>query len=296
MPLFFPLLEPAGALEIIAHRVVWSLAFCLLLLAATGTLRSVLAITRDRRTLALLALAGVLVALNWTTYVYGVLTDRVLDAALGYFINPILTILLAVVVLHERLRPLQWAAVALGGAAVIVISTGVGGIPWIALTVALSFALYGLVKNRTGRSVPALPGLAVETAVLTPAALVYLAVLFAQGTGTFTTDGVGHALLLMSCGLITGLPLLLFGASTRRIPLSVVGMLQYLGPLLQFVVGAFIFHEPMPGTRWAGFVLVWCALVLLTADALQGARATRLAMRTTVRPVDNQPAGGETHG
>lgn len=145
-----------------------------------------------------------LVGVNWTTYVYGVLTDRVLDAALGYFINPILTILLAVVVLRERLRPLQWAAVGLGVLSVVVISTGVGGIPWIALTVALSFALYGLLKNRTGRSVGALPGLAVETAVLTPAALVYLGVLFAQGTGTFSTEGAGHALLLMSCGSSPG--------------------------------------------------------------------------------------------
>lgn len=295
-PLFFPLLEPAGTLEIIAHRIVWSLIFCVVLLAATGTLRTLGPVVRDRRTLGLVALGGVLVGVNWTTYVYGVLTDRVLDAALGYFINPILTILLAVVVLRERLRPLQWAAVGLGVLSVVVISTGVGGIPWIALTVALSFALYGLLKNRTGRSVGALPGLAVETAVLTPAALVYLGVLFAQGTGTFSTEGAGHALLLMSCGVITGLPLLLFGASARRIPLSVVGMLQYLGPLLQFVVGAFVLHEPMPGARWAGFVLVWCALILLTADALRAARATRLAGRTTVGPADPEPAEGETHG
>ena len=226
-----------------------------------------------------LAVAAVLIVTNWTTYVYGVLSGHVLDAALGYFINPLVTVLLAVVVLRERLRPAQWVAVALGAAAVVVISTGVGGLPWVALVLACSFGLYGLVKNRVGRSVGALPGLAVETAVLTPVALGYLLWLGARGDGTFGTEGLGHALLLASAGIVTALPLLLFSSAARRLPLSVVGLLQYLAPVLQFLCGVLVFGEHMPPTRWAGFALVWLALVVLSVDGLRAARATRLAAR-----------------
>ncbi|WP_344246234.1 EamA family transporter RarD [Isoptericola hypogeus] len=279
MPLFFPLLEPAGAVEIIAHRVVWSLVFCLVLLAATRTFRSFVAALRAPRTLGALAVASVLILVNWTTYVYAVLSGHVLDAALGYFINPLLTVLLGVVVLRERLRVAQWVALGFGAAAVVVISAGVGGLPWIALTLAGAFGLYSLVKNRVGRDVGALPGLAVETAVATPFALGYLAWLGATGVGTFTTEGAGHALLLAACGVITGLPLLLFSAAARRLPLSVVGMLQYLTPVLQFLLGLLVFGEHMPPTRWAGFALVWVALVVLTVDGTHHARAARLAAR-----------------
>lgn len=279
MPLYFPLLEPAAPLEIIAHRVVWSLLFCLVLLAATRQLGGFVTALRTPRTLGVLAVAAVLIVTNWTVYVYGVLSGHVLDAALGYFINPLVTVLLAVAVLRERLRPAQWAAVGIGVAAVVVISTGSGGLPWIALVLAASFGLYGLVKNRVGRTVEALPGLAVETAVLTPLALVYLAWLAATGVGTFGAEGAGHALLLASAGIVTALPLLLFSAAARRLPLSVVGLLQYLGPALQFVFGLLVFHEPMSPTRWAGFGLVWLALVVLSVDGLRSARATRLASR-----------------
>ncbi|GLY56264.1 MAG: EamA family transporter RarD [Cellulosimicrobium funkei] len=279
MPLYFPLLEPAAPLEIIAHRVVWSLLFCLVLLAATRQLGGFVAALRSPRTLGTLAVAAVLIVTNWTVYVYGVLSGHVLDAALGYFINPLVTVLLAVAVLRERLRPAQWVAVGVGAAAVVVISTGAGGLPWIALVLAGSFGLYGLVKNRVGRTVEALPGLAVETAVLTPVALVYLGWLGATGAGTFGTEGVGHALLLASAGIVTALPLLLFSAAARRLPLSVVGLLQYLGPALQFLFGLLVFHEPMSPTRWAGFGLVWLALVVLSVDGLRTARATRLAAR-----------------
>ncbi len=279
MPLYFPLLEPAAPLEIIAHRVVWSLLFCLVLLAATRQLGGFATALRTPRTLGVLAVAAVLIVTNWTVYVYGVLSGHVLDAALGYFINPLVTVLLAVAVLRERLRPAQWAAVGIGAAAVVVISTGSGGLPWIALVLAASFGLYGLVKNRVGRTVEALPGLAVETAVLTPLALAYLVWLAATGVGTFGAEGAGHALLLASAGVVTALPLLLFSAAARRLPLSVVGLLQYLGPALQFLFGLLVFHEPMSPTRWAGFGLVWLALVVLSVDGLRAARATRLASR-----------------
>ena len=270
MPLFFPLLQPAGALEIVANRVVWSLVFCLIALAVLRQLGDFRDALRSPRILGTLAVASVLIVANWSVYVYAVNTGRVLDAALGYFINPVLTVLLGVLILRERLRPAQWVAVGCGVASVVVLSTGLGGLPWISLCLALTFGFYGLVKNRVGRTVPALPGLTVETVVATPFAIAYL--VWLGSAGTFTGHGVGHSLLLMSSGIVTALPLLLFGAAARRLPLSVVGMLQYLGPALQFLVGLFVFGEHMPPARWAGFVLVWVALVLLTTDGIHQAR------------------------
>ncbi|HEV6954422.1 MAG TPA: EamA family transporter RarD [Promicromonospora sp.] len=272
MPLFFPLLEPAGALEIVAHRIVWSLVFCLIALAVLRQLGGFVTALRTPRILGTFTVAAVLIVINWVVYVYAVLTDRVLDAALGYFINPVVTVLLGVLVLRERLAPVQWLAIGFGVAAVVVLSTGLDGLPWISLCLALSFGLYGLVKNRVGRTVAALPGLAVETAVATPVALGYL--VWLGGSGTFTGHGTGHVLLLVSAGIVTALPLLLFGAAARRLPLSVIGMLQYLAPALQFLVGLLVFHEHMPPARWAGFALVWVALVLLTVDGVRRARRT----------------------
>lgn len=282
MPLFFSILEPAGPVEIIAHRIVWSLVFLLVLLAATRTLGSFAAVLRSPRRLGVIAVASALIVVNWVTYVYAVQSGHVLDAALGYFITPLLTALLGVVVLRERLRGAQWVALGLGGAAVVVISvgaSGTGGLPWIALVLAGAFGLYSLVKNRVGRDVAALPGLAAETAVATPLALGYLVWLGATGAGTFTTAGVDHTLLLAASGVVTGLPLLLFSAAARRLPLTVVGMLQYLNPALQLLVGLLVFDEHMPPARWAGFALVWSALVLLTVDGTRQARAVRLAAR-----------------
>jgi chloramphenicol-sensitive protein RarD len=271
MPLFFPLLQPAGAVEVVAHRIVWSLLFCLIALTALRQLGDFRDALRSPRALGTLATASVLIVINWIVYVYAVLTDRVLDAALGYFINPIVTVLLGVLVLRERLRPVQWVAIAFGTAAVVVLSTGLGGLPWISLCLALSFGLYGLVKNRVGRTVPALPGLAVETAVAAPFALAYI--VWLGGSGTFTGHGAGHSLLLLSTGIVTALPLLLFSAAARRLPLSVIGMLQYLAPVIQFLVGLLVFEEHMPAARWAGFLLVWVALVLLTVDGIRQARS-----------------------
>lgn len=277
LPLYFPLLQPAGALEIIAHRIVWSLLFCLVLLLATRQMRGYLAVMRSGRMLAVLSAAAVLVAANWTIYVFAVTSDHVVDAALGYFINPLVTVLLAVLVLKERLRPAQWVALGFGGAAVVVITAGLGTVPWVALGVAFSFGFYGLLKNRAGRTVPAIPGLAVETTVLAPVAVLYLLWLGAQGTSTFVQEGTGHALLLVSSGIVTALPLLCFGAAARLLPLSVVGMLQYLAPIMQLALGVLVFHEEMPVVRWVGFSLVWCALVLLTVDALRSLRVARVA-------------------
>lgn len=284
LPLYFPLLQPAGAVEIIGHRIVWSLGFCLLLLVATRTWGTFVRVLRTPRTLGLLALAAVLIAVNWTVYVYGVLTDQVVDAALGYFINPLVTVLLAVFVLGERLRRAQWVALGCGTVAVVVITVGYGRLPWIALSLAFSFGLYGLIKNRAGRTVPAIAGLAVETLVLLPLASTYLLVLAAQGTGSFGAHGTPHVVALVSSGVVTAVPLLLFGSAARRLPLSVVGMLQYIAPTMQFAIGVLVLGEQMPPARWVGFGLVWVALVVLTADGLRTGRADTLARRAAALP------------
>ena len=277
LPLYFPLLQPAGPVEIVAHRIVWSLVFCALLLTVTRQWPALLAVLRSRRSVTLLAAAAVLVAVNWLVFVLGVLTDRVVDASLGYYVNPLVTVALAVLVLRERLRPVQWVALGFGAAAVVVITVGYGELPWIALTLAVSFALYGLIKNRVGRAVGAVPGLATETLVLTPLALGYLLWLGGQGAGHFTSAGPWHTVALVSAGVVTAVPLLLFGAAARRLPLSVVGMLQYVTPTMQLLLAVVVLHEQMPAARWWGFGLVWVALVLLVVDGLRAGRSQRLA-------------------
>lgn len=275
LPLYFPLLAPAGQVEIIAHRVVWSLLFCLLLLTVTRSLPSLRPVLASRRTLVALAGAGFLVATNWLVYVHGVLTEHTVDAALGYYINPLATVALAVLTLGERLRRAQWVALGIGAAAVVVITVGVGRLPWIALVLATTFSLYGLLKNRTGRTVGPVTSLTVETAAVAPIALVYLVWLGGHGALSFGHGSGWHTAGLVTLGVITAVPLLLFGAAARRLPLSVVGLLQYLTPTMQFLIAVLVFREPMPPARWAGFVLVWIALVVFTADGLRAGRPRR---------------------
>lgn len=275
-PLYWVLLKPAGAVEILAHRIVWSLVVVLALLAALARRhrRPMLAgMPRDRRRLALLALAAGAVTVNWVTYIWGVNHGHVVETSLGYFTNPLVTVLAGVVLLGERLRPAQWAAVGLGALAVAVLTLGYGRPPWIALTLAFSFGAYGLIKKKA--ATPAVESLAVETAVLLAPALGYLVVLEASGAGTFAGHGVGHAALLALGGVVTAAPLLAFAASANRVPLSLLGLLQYLAPVLQFALGVLVFGEQMPAVRWFGFGLVWLALSVLTWDGLRAANATR---------------------
>jgi len=272
-PFYFKLIAAASPVEIIGHRILWSFLFCLLgvvLWRALPELRSVL---RNHRLRTGLLAAGLLVTVNWLVYVWGVLNDHIVDTALGYFINPLFTVTLAVLVLRERLRPVQWVAVGIGTAAVLVIVIGYGQVPWVALALAVSFGLYGLVKNRVGGKVSPLVGLTVETAGLAPFALAYLTWLQLTGTGTFTTQGPMHTALLASAGVITAVPLLLFAGAASRIPLSMMGLIQYVAPVLQFAIGVWINHEVMPLPRWIGFGLVWLALVVLTVDSLRAARS-----------------------
>ena len=270
-PLYFPLLEPAGGVEIVAHRVLWSLIVIALLLTVVRRWSLVRAAFADRRTLLVLTAAAVLIAANWLVFVYGVNSGHVVETSLGYFINPLVSVLLGVVVFSERLRPLQWTAVGIAAVAVGVLTVDYGRPPWIALTLAATFGLYGLMKKLV--RVEAAPGLFVETAIVAVPAVVAIGVLQGTGDGTATSGGAGHLLLLISSGVATAIPLLLFAAATRRIPLSTVGLLQYLTPLMQLAIGVFVRHEPMPPARLAGFVIVWVALAVFTADSLRSARA-----------------------
>ncbi|MGY1639673.1 EamA family transporter RarD [Geodermatophilus sp. SYSU D00703] len=270
-PLYFPLLEPAGGVEIVAHRVVWSLVFVAVLLTAVRRWGQVRAAFTDRRTVLVLMGAAVLIAVNWLVFVYAVNSGHVVETSLGYFINPLVSVLLGVVVFAERLRVLQWVAVGIAAVAVAVLTVDYGRPPWIALTLAATFGLYGLMKKLV--RVDAAPGLFVETALVVVPALAVLVVLQARGEGTFGSAGVGHLLLLVSSGIATAIPLLLFAAATRRVPLSTVGLLQYVTPLMQLAIGVFVYREPMPPARLAGFVIVWIALAVFTVDSLRQARA-----------------------
>jgi chloramphenicol-sensitive protein RarD len=271
-PLYFPLLEPAGTVEILAERMAWSLIVMLAVLALGPGFAGVRDVLRDRRRFRLLAAAAVCVSFNWGTYIYGVNTGHVIETSLGYFINPLFTIVLGVLVLGEQLRRAQWVAVAIGGLAVLVIAVDYGRLPWIALVLAVSFGLYGFCKKRA--DVGAVESLAVETGVQFVPALIAIAVIAAQGDLVFGTRPA-TSVLLAGSGVITVIPLLFFAAGTRRLPLSVVGLLQYLAPVLQFAVGVGIRHEKLPTTALIGFCLVWLALIILTVEGLRHQRASR---------------------
>jgi len=279
LPLYFFALMPAGAVEIVANRVVWSLLFCALLITVTRAWSALAQALRNRAVFGSLALAAALIAVNWLTYTYGVTTGQAVEASLGYFINPLVSVLLGVFVLKEKLRPLQWAAVGIGFIAVGVLTYSYGKLPWIALTLAFSFGFYGFVKKRVGPRVDAVTSLSVETMVLAPFAAATMIYLGATGNATLTTQGPGHFWLLLASGVITAVPLLFFGASARRLPMTTIGLLQYFAPLLQFILALVVFKEAMTLDRWIGFGVVWLALAVLTLDMLGTARRNSVARR-----------------
>ncbi|WP_146361680.1 EamA family transporter RarD [Arthrobacter yangruifuii] len=282
LPLYFMVLKPAGAVEIVANRVVWSLVFCAILLTVMRAWKPMLAAGRNPRTVGTLAGAALLIAVNWLTYSWAVLNEHAVEAALGYFINPLVSVLLGVLVLKEKLRPLQWAAMGVGFIAVLVLALAYGTVPWVALALAFSFGFYGLVKKGIGSRVDAVSSLSIETAVLTPIAVAVMIWLSVTGTATLASNGAGHFWLLVASGVITAVPLIFFGAAARRLPLSTVGLLQYLAPTLQFILALTVFKEAMPPERWAGFGLVWLALVMLTVDMIGGPRRNRRLRAATV--------------
>jgi chloramphenicol-sensitive protein RarD len=274
-PLYFQLLAPAGAWEILAHRILWTLLFCGVALAVRrdfGWCRSVFG---SPRMLWAVTLAGLLIAVNWIIYVSAVMAHHVTEASLGYFLNPIVTVALGVVFLRERLRPLQWLALAIGLAAAVYLTIDFGRPPWVAVGLAFSFALYGLMKKRLGTSLGAFQSLTSETAVLAPVAVAVLVWVGARGQTTFTVDSPAHPLLLASAGLVTATPLLLFAAAARRVPLVTIGLLQFVTPVLQLLCGVLLLGETMGTSRWVGFGIVWIALLVLTFDSIKSVRTRR---------------------
>lgn len=274
-PLYWPLLEPASAYEVLAHRIVWTFVFCLGLLTIARKWGAFRAIIGQRRLMVPLALASVVITLNWGAFIWGVTNGHVIETSLGYFINPLMTVLLGVFVLGESLRRLQWVAVGLGILAVVVLTVDYGRPPWVALVLATTFATYGFLKKRA--NLGTIEALSVETTILTPFAIAFLVLLGVQGTLTFGHEGALNTVLLMGTGIVTAIPLLMFGAAAIRLSLTTIGILQYLGPILQFIFGLTIFGEHMGTARWIGFVMVWSALVIFTYDAM---RTRRRAKRT----------------
>jgi chloramphenicol-sensitive protein RarD len=285
LPLYWHELESTGPAELLAHRMVWSLPTALLMVLALRDAAWIRPLLRDPKRLGMLAATATLITLNWYVFIWAIGEDRVLEASLGYFVNPLFTIALGVVVLRERLRAAQWAAVGIGAAAVLVMTVAYGQVPWVSLVLSVSFAVYGLVKKKTG--LDGLQGFTADSALQFLPALAFLLVLGSRGESSFTSEGTGHLVLLVASGLATALPLIFFGGAAVRLPLSTLGLMQYLAPTTMFLLGVLVFHEEMPPERWAGFLLVWAALSVLTWDALRQARRTR---RTVARHVP-APAG-----
>ncbi len=269
LPLYFVILGGTGPWEIVSWRILWSLVFCVGILAVTKQLKASVALLRDRKIVLYTIAAGVLIYINWQFYIIANLTGHIVEGSLGYFINPLVTILLGVLVLGEKLRPLQWVAMGFAAVAVTILVAGYGQFPWFAFILAGSFAIYGFVKNRVGGRLNATQSLTLETAWLVPVALVLVSAEGVAGTLNFADGNVWTTVLLIGLGPVTAIPLLLFGFASSRVPLSWMGFMQYVAPTLQFLIGVFVMNEPMPPIRLLGFALVWVGLLVLMIDMAQ---------------------------
>ena len=269
-PIYWPLLKPANPVEIVSHRAVWTLVFCFIILWITKTLKSTLSLLKRPKLVAGLFLGSILISFNWIIYVYAVTSGHVVEASLGYYINPIVVIAAGILILKEKMRPLQWVSVGVATLGVAVLTMDYGRLPWIALGLAFSWGGYGLVKKQLGLG--ALEGLSIETLISSGAYLAYLIWLGNQGAGQF---GVSWkiTLLFIGGGAVTAIPLLLFNGATNRLPLTLIGLLQYITPTIQFSIGVWYFREDMPAARWIGFVIIWFALVALALDLVKSGRA-----------------------
>jgi len=268
-PLYWPLLEPASALEIVSHRAVWTLIFCIIILAITKALKNTLATMRRPKVAAKLFLTSVLISINWLVYIWATNNGHVVEASLGYYINPLIMIGFGVIVLKEKMRPLQWIAVCIASLGVLVLTIDYGRLPWVALALAFSWGSYGFVKKQLGLG--ALEGLAIETLIASLPYLLFLIYIGDKGSGQFG-HGLGITTLLISAGAVTAIPLLLFNGSTTRLPLTMIGLLQYITPTIQFAIGVWVRHEDMPPARWAGFLIIWVALSALAFDLVKSSR------------------------
>jgi len=268
-PLYWPLLKPASALEIVSHRAVWTLVFCVIILAITKALKNTVATIRRPKIAAKLLLTSILISINWLVFIWATTNGHVVETSLGYYINPLAMITFGVIALKERLRTLQWVAISIATVGVFVLTIDYGRLPWIALLIALSWGSYGIMKKQLGLG--ALEGLAIETFISGFFYLGYLIYIGNQGTGQFGRT-TGLTLLLISAGAVTAIPLLLFNGATTRLPLTTIGLLQYITPTLTFCIGVWIRHENMSAARWAGFVIIWVALSVLALDLLKSSR------------------------
>jgi chloramphenicol-sensitive protein RarD len=272
-PIVIGMLSFASAFEIISWRIVFGFLTGVLLLLITRQFRSIFEVFKNKSNLLWVAASAILIFVNWSIYVIAVASHHVVEASLGYFINPLLTILLAVIFLKEKLGRAQWVAVGFGLIAVIVLSFDYGRLPWIALSLATSFGVYGLAKNKLGGKVKALTSFTIESGFVVPLAILQLILVDLIGGGLmFASQGMGGSAGLVAYGLLTAIPLILFGTAAQYVPLRFIGFMQYISPILQFLVGIFYFQEPMPAARWFGFILVWCGLAVLIIDALRGTR------------------------
>jgi chloramphenicol-sensitive protein RarD len=268
-PLYWPLLEPAGAFEIVGHRAVWSLVFCVVALSITKAIKPALATMRQPKVFAKLLAATALISINWIVYIWATNNGHVVEASLGYYINPIIMIAIGIILLKEKMRKLQWVSVSIAAFGVLVLTIDYGRLPWIALALALSWGTYGFIKKQLGLG--ALEGLGIETAISAPFYLAYLAWIGSQGDGHFTYQP-GLTLLLIGSGVVTAIPLLLFNGAGNRLPYTVIGLLQFITPTLQFSIGVWVRHEEMSQARWAGFLIIWTALVVLATDLVRSSR------------------------
>ncbi len=281
-PLYWTLLEPAGATEILGHRIVWSVLTLAVLVALLRLWPRIRQIVADRRRLRLIAVGAVLIAVNWAVFIWGVTNGHVVETSLGYFINPLILIFLGVAIMGERLRLVQWIAIAIATAAVVQLTFDYGRPPWVALALAFSFGTYGLMKKKA--DVGAVEGLAIETMILAPVALGYLVLLHADASQTFGREGLLHAALVAGTGIVTVVPLLLFGGAATRVPMTTLGLLQYVAPIMQFALGLVVFGEQMTAARWVGFGLVWFALAIITVESvLTRGRSVPAAVDVPVR-------------
>jgi chloramphenicol-sensitive protein RarD len=274
-PFYFRAVDYVAPIEIIANRIIWSFVLLMIIMTVTRQWGALRIAAGNRKALGLVALGAIFVAANWSTYVIAISTNHALQASLGYFINPLVIVGLGVFVLKERLRPMQWLAVAIAALAVLVLTVSYGSLPWIALILAFSWAIYGFIKRYVGWG--AIESIAVETAVLTPVALAVMLVLLLNGTAVFFADGISTSLLLMLAGPITTIPLLFFTGAATRVPFSTLGLLLYITPIGLFIVGVVFFDEEMSQMRWVGFAMIWAALIVFTIDARRHMRSTRLA-------------------
>jgi chloramphenicol-sensitive protein RarD len=268
-PLYWPLLQPASPMEIVSHRAVWSLFFCLVALGIAKQLKSTYALLKNPKVFFRLLFAAGLISVNWLVYIWGVNNEHVVETALGYYINPLIIIAFGVIMLREKMRTLQWVAVGFGALGVLVLTIDYGRLPWIALALAFSWGSYGLVKKQL--NLGALEGLAIETLLSLPFYGGYLIYIGLNGTGQLGSS-VGLSLLLIGAGVVTAIPLLLFNGSTTRLPFTIIGLLQYITPTIQFSIGVWVRHEDMPTARWVGFMIIWAALVTLAIDLLKSGR------------------------